>query len=136
MELLREIQKWGGSATFSMNSNNTPWLWKTIGWSCAPNEWRVGVKDGVTASIQIKMEEKNQKIIQKRILSTAVTTETMNFNSSSGGDENNNNNNTVFTDQQKSMPFFTLEQLQKMKVLELQEICSKYNIKKGMLFYK
>jgi hypothetical protein len=70
---MKEIQQWGGGATFSIPSNNNPWLWEVLSINVPPNHSRSAINgDGYIASSHTLYDQKG-KIIYQQIVTDAFS---------------------------------------------------------------
>jgi hypothetical protein len=71
--LMKEIQQWGGGATFSIPSNNNPWLWEVLSINVPSNHSRSVINgDSYIASSHILFDQKG-KIIYQHIVTDAFS---------------------------------------------------------------
>ena len=133
-DLMLKVKTWGGSLTTAVPSNNNSYLWKLLSWNVPPNFWRAAISsDGNLASIHRIIDDNSNKITTQQILSTGFNCVPLDFNTP----ENLISNITsifkfcllIFFD--IKIPLYTQEYLISKTVLELNEICVNFNIKKG-----
>jgi hypothetical protein len=68
LELLHDVQQWGGYITSSITSK-PEWLWDVLSYKVAPNHWRSAINNTIIASLHIMQD--NGKFAKKHIVSTA-----------------------------------------------------------------
>jgi hypothetical protein len=120
--LLDDIEKWGGTGTFSMSTVSLSHIWEVLSANLQSNTWRAAAnnKNWIT-SCTCLIEPKANKWVHQQILTNAFTSDvpqpmdTVSDNSGSPAD----------------MPAFTEDALKLMKVDELANICRKWQIPPG-----
>jgi hypothetical protein len=143
--LAQDIKTWGGNITSSISINNNSNLWEVLSYNLSPDHWRSAInQNGIIISTHVKIEETKKKFIYKHIITTGYNG---NIFINNNGDNNNNNNNNLTNSIASSnyfslfyllnkVPIFTKEFLDKMTIIDLKDICKKYNIKQGCYFIK
>ena len=123
---LEHVTKWGGSATFSFTSTNTPWLWELLSFGVPPAHWRAAWNSEISclASVHAVVDLNGRKVFQQ-ILSSAFAA-TLHTEAPLPLDINQ-----AALARLPSMPVFTEESLKKMTVQEMRCICKSFNIKQG-----
>jgi len=127
-DLVKHVTLWGGSITVACPPTTNAWLWEVLSAKLPPNYWRAAEQrtDGVIASIRVNHDGTTYQRVfsngwnasQAETLPTATTSEPAQPNS-------------VVPPIPTDMPRFSQETLEKMKVVDLREICKLYNIKTG-----
>ena len=84
LELLKEINTWGGFATFASSINKQQSLWNTLAINTPANTWRAAINDCYIFSSHT-IYDKNNKIIHQQVMTNGFT-----FQSSSINNSNNN----------------------------------------------
>lgn len=119
--MMNDVDTTGGYATMSTAVSNQPWLWKVLSYNLPPGHWRAAIQSstGYIASCHALTDDKGQKHYQQLLASGWNSVE----------QEESEATQEVATI--SSMPLFTREELMKLKVAKLREICKLYNIKQG-----
>lgn len=117
------VENWGGTATFSTPENNCSWLWKVLEYNLPGQHWRVAENQKKwVASCHAIIEDgvrSYQHILTNALTTTATATTTTTTTTS------------VPTSSEESIPVYTEDYLSGLKIKELREICSKYNVRPG-----
>jgi hypothetical protein len=72
IELLKDIENWGGHGTFSMQSTHQSYIWEVLSAILPPNNWRTACNDkGWIASCSCVEDPNKQKKTYQLILSNA-----------------------------------------------------------------
>jgi hypothetical protein len=122
---MEEIQRMGFTATLSMPATGLDYLWNVLSENLPANHWRAAMCGNFIASVHCR-EEDNRKTTYKRILGTGYQAEV--------AVSSDFHTHREFMSQ-ATVPKYSREVLENMKLPELKEVCQKYNIpKKGSIF--
>jgi hypothetical protein len=142
-ELLDKLERQGIQATFSMSLNTSTFLWKLLSQNVPPDHWRAAVNEKKWITSSHTIIDKNNARAYQQVLSngfkstiatsTTITTTSNSFNTSTPSIPSTSSTLSTITlpSSTSIMPVFTEAMLQKMKAVQLKEICRKYNIKQG-----
>ena len=50
LQLLNEIEQWGGTGTFACSSTHSSWLWELLTKNVPPIHWHASIQDNLIAS--------------------------------------------------------------------------------------
>ena len=118
--MLKEVEEWGGSATFSMSISTMNWMWNVLSANSPTGTWRAAMNEkGWIASSHTILDKNNNRVHQQLLSNGFKGVET--------GTQTTNSSPIVTSTE--FMPIFERETLMKMKIEELKEICKKWNIK-------
>ena len=135
-DLIDYIRTWGGQVVMSSGENTYPYLWKALSNSLVTQQWHAAVHtSGLVASCHAITTNKGDKAYQY-VLSTATSPSTPPVQATPPPVSNNNNDIRlldvpVVRAIVSHIPLFAADTLQKMTIVQLREICKKYNIKTG-----
>lgn len=139
LDVIQKIKQWGGMATFSMNESNTTWLWNLLSYKTPPHTWRAAItNDGIIGSLHT-IEDSSHKMIHQQLITTGFCGTIHQFTNESNTNRGTINSGSKYLSLKQYnlkivetvMPIFTSDCLKKKKIVELNEICTKYNIHKG-----
>jgi len=120
LDMASTVNDWGGTATLSCNSSTHCFLWEVLSTNLPPGTWRIAYhpETHLLASCHAVTDDNGKKHYQQ-IISSHWTVELP--------IEDADGNPTV----EDQMPVFKEEELAKLKVAQLREICKKYQIRQG-----
>ena len=109
-DTLKTIADWGGTSTMSCPSGTSPWLWDMLSTNLPAGNWRGAENsDGIVAAIHAASDDKGKKVHQQ-LLSTGWRGSVQAEEPSVEDEEQ---------EKAASMPRFTKEALQRLKIAEL-----------------
>lgn len=70
-ELLQEINSWGGTATLSMSTTSSSFLWEVLSLNVPSASWRVAINSqGLIGSSHVLYDKSGSKLVYQQLLSS------------------------------------------------------------------
>jgi len=73
LDLLQDVETWGGVATFSMSLNNNGYIWDVLSVNVPPNSWRCAQNDKSWITSSHTLAAKNASLHRQQLISNAFT---------------------------------------------------------------
>ena len=127
VSIVDKIKEFGGTATVACAPNTNKEIWDILSNAIPRNSWRAALIDGKLFCLSSSVTE-NNAISYLRVITTGFTYSTVNFDSSTVITEDDATENEG---NRTSMPLYSYDELMKLKVVELKELCKKFNVKPG-----
>jgi glutathionyl-hydroquinone reductase len=128
IDLLKDIENWGGHGTFSVQSNHQSYIWEALSANLPPNNWRYACNDkGWIASCSCVEDPNKQKKTYQLILSNAYQPS---YSSTSTSITNNTQTEAIVNNSEvETMSIFDQEVLTKLSHATLKDLYRKHSIK-------
>ena len=129
-EMVKYIQQWGSTSTFSISINQKPFLWSVLQSNLPPNHWNYAViRDSQVYACSHCLISSTNSFINQQIFTNMVA----GFEEEDTDDDSRESEEESDTEDDSSsiIPNYSIETLEKLTVKALREISKQFNIKQG-----